>query len=90
MLKETLEVSKKKQRVFQVLLLNNDQSQEVEVEESEEIDFSKVQEYLKQGGSVFITSRNSQKLSLPEKSKKAIGRIDENKATATIFYFDHM
>jgi hypothetical protein len=64
MLKNLTEVKKEKTQVFQVLLLN-DASEEVEVQEAEQIDFLRVQRHLKKGGSVFITSKNSQKLTLP-------------------------
>jgi hypothetical protein len=52
--------------VFQVLLLDNDASQDVEVQEGEDVDFFQVKEHLKNGGSVFITSKNTQKLSFPK------------------------
>jgi hypothetical protein len=88
MLKEMLEVKgREKPRVFQVLLLRNDASQEVEVQEAEEVDFLRVQEHLKRGGSVFITSKNSQKLYVPEEKKKAHRNTNELKTVA--FYFDH-
>ena len=64
MLKNLSEVKKEKAQVFQVLLLN-DASEEVEVQEAERIDFLSVQRHLKKGGSVFITSKKSQKLTLP-------------------------
>jgi len=71
MLKEPFQVKCQKQRTFQSLFLSNDKSQEVQVLEDEQIDFAKVQEHLKNGGSVFITSKNSQKLRLeaPRKSR---------------------
>lgn len=57
-------MSKKlKPSIFQVLLLANNRSQDVEVQESEQVDFSQVKEHLKNGGSVFITSKNTQKIS---------------------------
>lgn len=70
MLKNLTEVRKENVRVFQVLLLKNDASQEVEVPEAEHVDFLRVQKHLKLGRSVFITSKSSQKLNLP-KDKKA-------------------
>jgi hypothetical protein len=42
-----------------VLLLNNGKSQDVKVQETDLIDFSKVEDYLRHGGSVFITSKKS-------------------------------
>jgi len=77
MLKNLNEVNKEKAKVFQVILLNNDATQEVEVQEAEQVDFLRVRRHLKHGGSVFITSKNSQKLPLP-KEKTA----HQNKSTA--------
>ena len=68
MLKNSAEVKKEKARLFQVLLLDNDGSQ-VEVEEAERVDFLRVQRHLKSGGSVFITSKNSQKLTAPKEKR---------------------
>ena len=68
MLKNSAEVKKEKARLFQVLLLDNDGSQ-VEVEEAERVDFLRVQRHLKSGGSVFITSKNSQKLTVPKEKR---------------------
>jgi hypothetical protein len=48
--------------MFQVLLLNNDASDDVEVQEADQVDFFQVRKHLKNGGSVFITSKDSQKL----------------------------
>ncbi len=60
-------MSKKPRRsVFQVLLLHNDVSQDVEVQESNDVDFMQVKEHLKNGGSVFITSKNTQKIAYPK------------------------
>jgi hypothetical protein len=57
-----LESKKSKPSVFQVLLLDNGDSQDVEVQESKQVNFYHVKEHLKNGGSVFITSKGSQKL----------------------------
>src|SRR4030042_6257428 len=70
MLKTFYTVKKKKSPVFKVLLLKNDTSQDVEVQEAEQIDFARLQEHLARGGSVFLTSKNSQKIA-PPKEKKA-------------------
>jgi len=70
MLQEILEVKKEKVPVFQVLLLHNDASQDVEVQEADEVDFFRVQDHLERGGSVFITSKNSQKLKCLRKRGK--------------------
>jgi hypothetical protein len=66
MLKNLTEAKKEKAKLFQVILLNNDATQGVEVQEAEQIDFLRVQKHLKYGGSVFITSKNSQKLFFPK------------------------
>jgi hypothetical protein len=66
MLKKITEAKKEKAKLFQVILLNNDATQGVEVQEAEQVDFLRVQKHLKYGGSVFITSKNSQKLSFPK------------------------
>ena len=66
MLKNLSEAKKEKAKLFQVILLNNDATQGVEVQEAEQVDFLRVQKHLKYGGSVFITSKNSQKLSFPK------------------------
>lgn len=70
MLKSLIGIKREKAQVFQVLLLDNDDGQDVEVQEAERVDFMRVQEHLSHGGSVFITSKNSQKITLP-RAKKA-------------------
>jgi hypothetical protein len=52
--------------VFQVLLLENNDSNDVEVQEAKQVDFFQVKEHLRSGGSVFITSKNSQKITYPK------------------------
>jgi hypothetical protein len=87
MLKNLAEVKKEKAQVFQVLLLN-DASEEVRVQESEHIAFLRVQRHLKKGGSAFITSKNSQKLPLP---KEKIAHRNKNTArTITAFNFSQI
>ena len=61
-----------KQRVFQVLLLHNYSSQEVELHESEKVDFLRLWNHLERGGSAFITSKNSQKLRIPKQKRLKI------------------
>ncbi len=56
---------KAKTQSFQVLLLHNDDSDNVEVQEAQDVDFLQVKEHLQNGGSVFITSKASQKLFHP-------------------------
>ena len=87
MLKNLAEVKKEKAQVFQVLLLN-DASEEVEVQEAEQIDFLRVQRHLKKGGSVFITSKSSQKLTLPK--EKMAHRNKNTVRTITASYFSHV
>jgi hypothetical protein len=55
-----------KPKLFQVLLLDNDNSEHIEVQEATQVDFIQVKEHLKNGGSVFITSKYSQKLVTPK------------------------
>ncbi len=57
---------KTKPSMFQVLLLDNNKGQDVKVQESDQVDFCVVKEHLKNGGSVFITSRNQQKIATPK------------------------
>jgi hypothetical protein len=49
-----------------VLLLDNDANDDVEVQEAKQVDFCQVKEHLKNGGSVFITSKGSQRLHYPK------------------------
>jgi hypothetical protein len=51
-------------QMFQALFLHNNKRHDVEVLEDKKIDFHRVQEHLKNGGSGFITSKESQKLDL--------------------------
>ena len=74
-----IESKKSKASVFQVLLLDNRDSQDVEVQESKQVDFYQVKEHLKNGGSVFITSRRSQKL----KYSKTKAQLNYNKSRRT-------
>jgi len=73
---------------FQVMLLRNDASKDVEVHEEREVDFSRIHDHLQQGGSVFITSKPSQKIVLPSRE----GRTQRRRSprTVTAFYFDHL
>jgi hypothetical protein len=87
MLKSLIEEKKQKCRMFQVLLLNNDACQ-VEVQEGNNVDFLKVQEHLAHGGSVFITSKNSQKILLPKQEKALRNKKKSQRAEA--LYFNHM
>ena len=69
--------------LYQVLLLDNNDTQDVKVQEGEQVDFGQVKLHLQNGGSVFITSRASQKLLLPKtnaqinysRSRKILGLL---------------
>lgn len=78
-----------KQRVFQVMLLHNNASQEVEVQEDREVDFLRLWEHLKKGGSAFITSKNSQKLCIPKQEPQK-NQNDNELKTITAYFFDHI
>ena len=70
---------KTKTPVFQVLLLDKNASQDVEVQEATQVNFLKVKEHLRNGGSVFITSKGSQKLSYPKaKAQQNYNRSRKN------------
>jgi hypothetical protein len=89
MLRELIDIKNEKTPTFQVMLLRNDSEQEVEVHEAENIDFQRIQEHLKQGGSVFITSKCSQKLSRPSLKQRHLSQKRRAMRTVTAFYFDH-
>jgi hypothetical protein len=69
MLKSLITIREGKPRMFQVLLLDNDESEDVKVEEAEHVDFERIEEHLAHGGSVFITSKRSQKI-MASRNKK--------------------
>ncbi len=62
-----LYIEKVKCRSFQVLFLHNDPNQGVEVHEGRNVDFFAVQQHLEQGESVFITSKDTEKIEPEEK-----------------------
>ncbi len=62
---------KGKSPVFQILLLDNAASDDVEVQEAEEVNFFQVKQHLKNGGSVFITSKENQKMAYPKAKAQA-------------------
>jgi len=69
MLDFMLKMEKDQSVKFQVMLLHND-SHDVEVCDVSKVDYNIIQKHLDQGGSVFITSRSSQKIkSIPQKHK---------------------
>ena len=79
---------KTKQSVFQVLLLDNDVSEDVEVQEAKQVDFSQVKKHLRNGGSVFITSKGSQKLSLPK--AKIQQNYSSSRRTCGFLFHQHL
>lgn len=86
---ELVEIKGEKPQTFQVVFLRNDCSQEVEVHEAEQVDFLKIQEHLKRGESVFITSKNSQKLKAPR--EKDVRKVEsKTNSRGQAFYFNHL
>ncbi len=89
-LREMVQIENEKARKFQVMLLCNDASKNVEVHEGGEIDYSTIQTHLQRGGSVFITSKPSQKLPLPAFQQKRAREKKRALRTVTAFYFNHV
>ena len=79
-----------KPRTFQVMLLCNDESKNVKVHEAREIDYSTIHNHLQRGGSVFITSKPSQKLTLPTFPKNRAHPKRRAVKMVTAFYFNHV
>jgi hypothetical protein len=73
---------------FQVLLLDNDASQDVEVWEAEDVDFCHVKKHLRNGGSVFITSRASQKIRVPQPTAQV--NYNRSRKTLGLLFHQHM
>jgi hypothetical protein len=82
----------KKTPIYQVLLLDNDESDDVSVQEAEKVDFLQVKEHLQNGGSVFITSKATQKATYPKTmgqqnychSRRALGVLFRQHARAKV------
>ena len=68
-MKDYIATKEAKTPMFQILLLNNDASDDVEVQEADQVDFFQVKKHLKNGGSVFITSKDSQKQLHPKQKR---------------------
>jgi hypothetical protein len=79
---------KMKPSIFQILLLDNDVSEDVEVQEAKQVNFSQVKKHLRNGGSVFITSKGSQKLSLPK--AKALQNYSRSRQTCGFLFRQHL
>jgi len=90
MMRELVQIENDKARTFQVMLLCDDASKNVEVHEAKEIDYSTIQTHLQRGGSVFITSKPSQKLPLPTFQQKKARQKRRALRTVTAFYFNHV
>jgi len=73
---------------YQVMLLNNGKNRDVKVQETDLIDFRQVEDYLRHGGSVFITSKRSQKLVPPKENKIQPNKNDAGKST--IWFLENM
>jgi uncharacterized protein YndB with AHSA1/START domain len=78
-LKNSGENTKTKPQLYQILLLDNDSSDDVEVQEADQVNFFQVKEHLKNGGSVFITTTGSQKQLFP----KANAQLNYSKSRRT-------
>lgn len=70
--------------LFQVLMLENNRSQDVLVHETEQVDFYAVKEHLQNGGSVFITSKETQKIAYP-KTKAQTNYIQARRNVGLLF-----
>jgi hypothetical protein len=89
MMSKLVEFKGEKPQTFQVVFLRNDCSQEVEVHEAEQVDFLKIQEHLERGESVFITSKNSQKLKAAR--EKDVRKVEsKTNPRGQAFYFNHL
>jgi hypothetical protein len=88
MLQELVEIKTENTPTFQVMLLSNDASKGVEVHEEKEVNFPRIQRHLQNGGSVFITSKPSQKIPAPATQNKPQRR--RTARTVTAFCFNHV
>ena len=79
---------KTKTPVFQVLLLDNDASEDVEVQEATQVDFLQVKEHLRNGGSVFITSKDTQKMTYPK--TKAQQNYSKSRRSYGVLFRQHL
>ena len=60
-MQKTVIENKKKEAPFQLFFLKTDSTQNVEVIESDEVNFEEVKNHLERGDSVFITRKQKQK-----------------------------
>jgi hypothetical protein len=83
-LKNLISNKKTASTLFQVLLLDNGSGEDVEVQEAAQVNFLQVKEHLKNGGSVFITSKDSQKIAHP-KTKAQVNYSRSRKNLGVLF-----
>jgi hypothetical protein len=74
--------------MFQVLLLDNNAGEDVEVQETAQVNFFQVKEHLKNGGSVFITSKDKQKLVYPKTKAKL--NYSKSRKSYRAFFQQHL
>lgn len=72
-------------KFFRLFILKNDEEYDVEVEEVEEIDFTKIIERLEKGESIFISQKRKQ-----ESSKKMPTEKFSKENAAELWYFTHI
>lgn len=84
-MKASIANKKTKAPLFQILLLDNDNSEDVEVQEANQVNFLQVKEHLRNGGSVFITSKDSQKQLYP-KNKAQINYNKSRRNYGALFH----
>jgi predicted Fe-Mo cluster-binding NifX family protein len=73
---------------FQVLLLDNDAADEVEIQEADQVNFFQVKEHLRNGGSVFITSKDSQKQRYPR--AEALRNYSKSRRTYGVLFHEYL
>ena len=79
---------KGKPSLYQVLLLDNGKSQDIEVQEAKQVNFCVVKQHLRNGGSVFITSRPEQKILVSK--TKAQENYSRSRKTLGFLFHQHM
>jgi len=73
------------QRFFHLFFLKNDEDYNVEIEEVQEIDFTKIVERLERGESVFISPKHNREFDTKLLAKKA-----SKEDAAEPWYFTHL
>jgi hypothetical protein len=72
-------------KFFRLFFLKNDENCNVEVEEFEKVDFTKIMERLERGESVFISPKNKQ-----ESSTEILAKKSFKEHLAKPWYFTHI